>query len=316
MWGFLRLGFDGSSTNDVPGAQTTSIPKPTTQPSPTDITTNSGEVKSVASYTSPSSTVTTNHLLPTLHTSSSSLSTTSTSIAISSSSPSRPSTADFAGVTTIVVKHSSGYSGGALAGAIVGSVIGGILLTVLAISLFRYMRKPRDGSTRKRRRRLSSEQKEGAQYRRSGSHHSSNGPKSYSVNKVLPPVSQEIGATAFDHAFNVPQPADDRTVADRILVVFNGVGLHVENYYAAISGSSTVNPSLIAEYDSPYLPTPVADLLSDPHNQIAVITHCLMRVMLNGILPRMDVDGTLFLPPLCSAYTSPQKQNPDPGACV
>jgi hypothetical protein len=90
------------------------------------------------------------------------------------------------------------------------------------------------------------------------------------------------------------------------------VELHVENYYAPTGVPSTTDLSRIVKYDSPHLPAPLVELLSDSHRQIAAITHCLIRTVLDGMLPRMDTDGTLFLPSICAAYTNPQRVDPNP----
>ncbi|PGH19082.1 hypothetical protein AJ79_00116 [Helicocarpus griseus UAMH5409] len=116
----------------------------------------------------------------------------------------------------------------------------------------------------------------------------------------------------------VPQPADDQTVKDRILILFDQVALHVENYYSpGPSFSSTRSPSspstqsakLLSLYDSPCLPASAIPLVCDLKTRSSVIKQCLIRTVLSGIIPGLSspsLPGRASFLPL--GYTSYQQR--------
>ncbi|KAK2746772.1 hypothetical protein FQN55_005499 [Onygenales sp. PD_40] len=151
------------------------------------------------------------------------------------------------------------------------------------------------------------------------------------LNNTLPPprrsgdkatlLDQKQNHEAISLSSYVPHPAEDQTVKDRVLAVFDQVALHAENYYAP-SSISILGVSLLPEtkasislYDSPCLPASVISLLEEPKNQISIIKHCLIRTVLPGIIPGFEFPllpgRPSFLPLPYTAYQQRQKSLPD-----
>jgi hypothetical protein len=100
----------------------------------------------------------------------------------------------------------------------------------------------------------------------------------------------------------IPQPADDETVRDRILTVIDHASLHVDSYYRASSPSARIPQDALdrlAEYDSDYLPAPLATMLGQRGVSRKAITHALVYKLLQAIRP-----GGELLPKLLA--TKPQ----------
>ncbi|EAW17243.1 uncharacterized protein NFIA_006070 [Aspergillus fischeri NRRL 181] len=207
---------------------------------------------------------------------------TSPSISLNSSSTIASSTASSTATNQPSLPQPSpnNVSRGALAGAIVGCIIGTAALTILGAFLFFRRRK------------------KGARAGRS---------EQFSKDKPPQHPSLHLGASA--SSLYTPHPADDETVRARILTLFDHASLHVDNYYSSAAASSLHDPATsLASYESPYLPSPIATLLAKPGRHRAVLTHILVRELLQQITPGSGKGGLL---PACYA-SCPQVVNQTP----
>ncbi|EFR01563.1 hypothetical protein MGYG_04565 [Nannizzia gypsea CBS 118893] len=218
--------------------------------------------------------------------------------------------------------HASGFSTGLLAGAIAGSVVCSVLLTFVATYFFFSRRRSRGGnnpSDRQTREPL--------------------GDKDYDVetassrrplNNTLPYSSDtDKKSTVYPHAPQaeqsgledyIPSPADDKTVQSRVLTVFDHLALHVENYYTCSSplpsesGHSTQHVAMLNSYNSPFLPAPVASLLSQPNDREPIIKHCLVQSLMPATFHAAPAssrsEASSFLPPLFTASKDFQDMQP------
>ncbi|GIJ87126.1 hypothetical protein Asppvi_006030 [Aspergillus pseudoviridinutans] len=263
----------------APSSTTSSSALPSQEPTTPALT-------SAAATSSSISAVLTTTSTPSSHSTPSQItSVTPSSISLSSSSTVANATASSTASahstqSSLPTPSPSNVSTGALAGAIVGSIIGTAALTILGAFLFFRRRRKGAGAGR-------SEQ--------------------YPEEKPPQHPPLPLGASASSHY--TPQPADDETVRARILTLFDHASLHVDNYYS--SGASS-NPhdstTSLASYESPYLPSPIATLLAKPGRQRGVLTHVLVRELLQQITPRPGKGGLL---PACYA-ACPQIANQTP----
>ncbi|GFG07364.1 hypothetical protein IFM61392_04816 [Aspergillus lentulus] len=238
-----------------------------------------------AAATSPSSSETVSTSTPTpgsLSASSPITSVTPSSISLNSSSTIASSTASSTATnqTSLPQPLPNNVSRGALAGAIVGCIIGTAALTILGAFLF--FRRRRKGA------------------RAGRSEH-------FSEEKPSQHPSLHLGASA--SSLHTPHPADDETVRARILTLFDHASLHVDNYYSSAAASNLHDlATSLASYESPYLPSPIATLLAKPGRNRAVLTHILVRELLQQITPGPGKGGLL---PACYA-SCPQVVNQTP----
>ncbi|KAI9037070.1 uncharacterized protein KD926_000856 [Aspergillus affinis] len=194
---------------------------------------------------------------------------------------------------------SSSISEGGLAGAIVGSIAGTFLLTLLGTILF----------LRRRRNNKSHTEAKGGRTTTSGPvkglgqiYTQPTYSSLPSAKKVAPPAqSVSVGAQYLDLSSYVPQPADDGTTASRIQTLFDKASLHIDNYYSTDSprlrlSQGGVSPLSIDHYESAFLPAPLAVILSKPRAGRAVLTHVLVRALLQGIQPGQHTECLLPTP--------------------
>ncbi|KEY80509.1 hypothetical protein BA78_5056 [Aspergillus fumigatus] len=129
------------------------------------------------------------------------------------------------------------------------------------------------------------------------------------LSEAKPPQHPALHLGASASSLYAPHPADDETVRARILTLFDHARLHVDNYYSSAAASSPHNPTTsLASYESPYLPSPIATLLAKPGRHRAVLTHILVRELLQQIPPG---SGKGALLPACYA-SCPQVVNQTP----
>ncbi|KAJ5218401.1 uncharacterized protein N7498_000500 [Penicillium cinerascens] len=200
--------------------------------------------------------------------------------------------------------HKASYSGGTLAGAIVGSIAGTCLLALLA---FLYLRRRRERNhspemTRTSFAVTSDTPKQSGQIH---SHFLGHTVASTQENPS-PPISPVIGSS-FDLSSYIPAPADDNAVCTRIQTLFDQASLHIDNYYSYSNPSLRLTQDALActiQYDSPFLPSLLATILSNPRAQRPALTHVLVRALLEATQPGSR--GVSLLP---SCYKlSPQQQ--------
>lgn len=217
------------------------------------------------------------------------------------------------------------HSDGSLAGAIVGSAIGGALLAFLATYFFfgRRQSKREDDYKDKRTQGAPGKKIDGTE---------TNGFRDNLDGALTFSSAQDKSTTFFADTLNIkdaslvnyiPIAADDQTVHNRVLTVFEQTALHVENYYSRDSSSniesflSTDDGALIVSYDSPFLPAPVTTLLSQSKAQVPVMKHCLMRAILSAILcatqSTSHAEEGLFLPPLYAVSKHLREMKLHPG---
>jgi hypothetical protein len=120
----------------------------------------------------------------------------------------------------------------------------------------------------------------------------------------IPPA---IESQLFDLTSYIPSPVDDSTVSMKIQTLYDQASLHIDNYYSHTNLTLRLTPDVVAcmnKFDSPFLPSALATLLSNPRSKRATLTHTLVRALLQGIQPRSQ---TWSLLPPC--YTmGPNKQ--------
>ncbi|KAF4237374.1 hypothetical protein CNMCM8980_005562 [Aspergillus fumigatiaffinis] len=246
---------------------TSSSPLPGQEPTTTTLT-------SAAATSPPSSEAV---LTSTSTPSSLSASSPTTSVTSSSISPNSSSTIASSSASSTATNQTSlpqpspnNVSRGALAGAIVGCIIGTAALTILGAFLF--FRRRRKGAP-------------------------AAPPEQFPEDKLSQHPSLHLGASA--SSLYIPHPADDETVRARILTLFDHASLHIDNYYSSAAASNLHDPApSLASYESPYLPSPIATLLAKPGRHRVVLTHILVRELLQQITPGPGKGGLL---PACYA---------------
>ncbi|KAJ5140700.1 hypothetical protein N7448_004108 [Penicillium atrosanguineum] len=195
------------------------------------------------------------------------------------------------------------YSSGTLAGAIVGSIAGTCLIALLA---FFYLRRRKGKIARGTTRSSTTDTSEIPK------HPGTIQSRFLGTTAAVPyekhtPVPPAIGSQLFDLASYIPSPADDSAVCMRIQTLFDQASLHIDNYYSRPNPTVRLTPNAIVslnKFDSPFLPSPLATLLSNPRSQRPALTHALVRALLHAIQPGSQT-GSL-LPPCFSM--SPKKQ--------
>lgn len=176
------------------------------------------------------------------------------------------------GVTsTPAPKTPEEFSTGELAGAAVGCLLAGFLIAgLLAFCFFR-----RRAGSRKRARNLAT----GSM--REGAHGKA--------------IALEAGpAKLWDK--RLPQPDSDKSIAQLASRTLDEVELFVEEFY--VNKSTTmlgpVSTSELANFDSPYVQQPLADLMSRTRNPIVLIKHSIALCMLRKIDPSCNDEQSLL----------------------
>ncbi|KAF7590808.1 hypothetical protein BBP40_002330 [Aspergillus hancockii] len=228
----------------------------------------------------------------------------STTSALQTSSSSEASSVASASSTSDVQHASSGLSGGGLAGAIVGSIVGTFILTLLGAFVF--FRRRRQNKSRAETTGLASPDtsKGPGQIYSQPIHSSLPSVKGAQLPHLIPVGAQYLSLSSY-----IPQPADDGTVSSRIQTLFDQASLHVDNYYSSNPTRLRSSQDAVAgidNYDSAFLPAPLAIILSNSRGQRAVITHVLVRTLLQAIQPGRPTESLLPAP-----YASGPQLNTD-----
>ncbi|KAE8141240.1 hypothetical protein BDV38DRAFT_237620 [Aspergillus pseudotamarii] len=226
--------------------------------------------------------------------------------ALQSSSSSESSSVATASSTSDIQHPSSGLSDGGLAGAIVGSILGTFIFTLLGAFLF--FRRGRQNKSHSERTLVTSPDiTKGLEQTYSHPIQSS----LLSTNGTQASHSVPVGAQYLNLSAYIPQPADDGTVSSRIQTLFDQASLHVDNYYSTrltkLELSQDVTHS-IEHYDSTFLPAPLTTMLSNSRAKRSVLTHVLVRKLLQAIQPGNEPE--CLLPVL---YASGPRLTPDNG---
>lgn len=211
-------------------------------------------------------------------------------------------------------KSGGHHSNGVLAGAVVGSVIGSALLAFLATCLFfRSRRSKRRNPEGKRMLATGKYEEESHEFR---DHLRGGLDSSSSQDKVTAPVTVTADGGRASLGNYIPSPADDKTVQNRVLTIFEQVALHVENYYSNNPPIYTQDAAALESYNSPFLPVSMLSLLSRPGGRIAVLKHCLTRTLLSATLPtrqsEQEPGGECFLPPMYAVRKDFEETAEDP----
>lgn len=205
--------------------------------------------------------------------------------------------------------QTTGFSTGILAGAIGGSVVGSALLTLVAAYLFFGRRRSRGGTKvegRQTREPLGDKHYD-IETASSRDNLNSNPPFAGTIAKTNTVGSLGFHAEQSGLGNYIPTPADDKTVESRILTVFDHLALHVENYYTSSPPSNSESEHLsrcaamLSNYNSPFLPAPVASLLSQSNDREPIIKHCLVQSLISATFhaapSTSGSEVTSFLPP-------------------
>ncbi|EZF30586.1 hypothetical protein H101_05786 [Trichophyton interdigitale H6] len=205
--------------------------------------------------------------------------------------------------------QTTGFSTGILAGAIGGSVVGSALLTLVAAYLFFGRRRSRGGTKvegRQTREPLGDKHYD-IETASSRDHLNSNPPFAGTIAKTNTVGSLGFHAEQSGLGNYIPTPVDDKTVESRILTVFDHLALHVENYYTSSPPSNSESEHLsrcaamLSNYNSPFLPAPVASLLSQSNDREPIIKHCLVQSLISATFhaapSTSGSEVTSFLPP-------------------
>jgi hypothetical protein len=125
----------------------------------------------------------------------------------------------------------------------------------------------------------------------------------------IPPA---IESQRFDLASYIPSPVDDNTVSTKIQTLYDQASLHIDNYYSHTNLALGLTPDVVAcmnKFDSPFLPSPLAILLSNPRSKRAALTHTLVRALLQGIQPGSQTCS--LLPPCYTMSRNKQETSGD-----
>ncbi|PLB53309.1 hypothetical protein P170DRAFT_463048 [Aspergillus steynii IBT 23096] len=230
----------------------------------------------------------------------------STTSAAQTSSTSRPSSLASPSSTPGTQNASSGLSGGGLAGAIVGSILGTFILTLLGAFLFF------------RRRRKNKSYAESTGMKSSESTKGLGQISSQPVRSSQPSVkghgshSRPVGKQYLNLSSYIPQPADDGTVSSRIQTLFDQASLHIDNYYSSSQTRIRLSQDPVAgfeHYDSAALPAPLATMLAKPRAERAILTHVLVRTLLQAIQPGQQTERLLPAPYVLGPRVSTENNN-------
>ncbi|KAJ5358971.1 uncharacterized protein N7496_011384 [Penicillium cataractarum] len=239
--------------------------------------------------------------------STSSLLHSSTTVSSTSSTPSGTlrSTSDHASQSS---SSGSRYSTGTLAGSIVGSFLGGFIIAFLVAFLLLRRRK-RVSNTDETRKHSPSEtlgSLEDPSRNLSKNQNSAVSSRYEGISYVSPNV---VTWGSFELSPYVPDPADDNTVCMRIQTFFDQASLHIDNYYSRPDSALRPNQEdnvRIGDYESPFLGTPLASLLSNPRTQRTVLTHVLIHSLLQSIRPGNQARSLL---PACYRLDQETREN-------
>ncbi|KAJ6044439.1 hypothetical protein N7499_006940 [Penicillium canescens] len=205
--------------------------------------------------------------------------------------------------------HKPSYSGGTLAGAIVGSIAGTLLLALLAFFCLRHRRKRNhpDAIAQSSISVTTETPKQPAQIQSrifGGTATTSHDKQTH----IAPAIESQL----FDLGSYIPSPVDDNTVSTKIQTLYDQASLHIDNYYSYTNLALRLTPDVVAcmnKFDSPFLPSPLAILLSNPRSKRAALTHTLVRALLQGIQPGSQTRS--LLPPCYTMSRNKQETSGD-----
>ncbi|GIZ49318.1 hypothetical protein CKM354_001235000 [Cercospora kikuchii] len=152
--------------------------------------------------------------------------------------------------------QSSGISSAAMAGALVGAIIGTFLLTFAG--MFIWMRKRRSRATSDRQRLSNS--------------------RLLGLGAAGAARRADDGKSKAVHAWEqyLPQDLDDRAIQSAVKELFDGVHLHVENFYTNAQVELGVDETtVLAKLQTPYLKLNLATLMHATASPSSIIKHCL-----------------------------------------
>ena len=104
----------------------------------------------------------------------------------------------------------------------------------------------------------------------------------------------------------LPQQADDATVRQRYLVIFDQIGLHVDNFYA--EQTVELNPEQegeLSRFGTRSMTMPLAGLFQSSHRKKTIIKHCLAFHAMSLVTPSNSSES--LLPHELSVILSPRK---------
>ncbi|KIW32227.1 uncharacterized protein PV07_03787 [Cladophialophora immunda] len=257
---------DSSLVGDTGGPGPTGSPNtnPALQnPTPSNSTTPSSSTSLSVSSTSPPSNTSTNFL-----TSSTPSASASPSAAVTDNPQTTPPTG------------SNHLSAGGIAGVAIGCAALGALLAFLFMVLLRRSQTKSSSRHRQAHSRLSNK-----------SLRSDKDPdKSLARPSVAAiAVQPNVNIDAF-----LPQQADDATVKQRVLLLFDQIELHVDNYYSDQPLQLTPEQqSELSRFGTPELPMPLGILLNTSQRKVTIIKHCLAFHVVQLVSPSHGSDCLL-----------------------
>lgn len=165
-------------------------------------------------------------------------------------------------------------SNNTVAGTVVGTAVGLALVTFLLTFLL--MRRKRRSRSRRRH------------------HQPSDGVLVLRKSRNRPIVPKPSGASSlFEDC--LPQSAEDNTVKQRARTTLEQIGFHVETFYQSLADVGTTNmDDQLAMFDSPFLPTPLATLLSQSNDKTPLIMHSLAYFVTLSISPLNGTEQSLL----------------------
>ncbi|OAP60533.1 hypothetical protein AYL99_05535 [Fonsecaea erecta] len=163
---------------------------------------------------------------------------------------------------TIHPTASKHLSAGAVAGVAIGCAALGAILAFLFMVFLRRSQTKSSSRHRKGHSRLT--------------HQSLRSDKDPDKSLVRPSVTAVGAQTNVNLDAFLPQQADDAMVKQKVLLLFDQIELHVDNYYSDQPFQLTVEQQgELSRFGTPELPMPLGALLDTSNRKVAVIKHCL-----------------------------------------
>lgn len=92
----------------------------------------------------------------------------------------------------------------------------------------------------------------------------------------------------------LPQQADDASIRQKVLILFDQVELHVDNFYSENSAQLTPEQEgKVSKFGTSVLTKPLAAVLETSPKKVTLIKHCLAYWMANLISPSSPSRGLL-----------------------
>ena len=162
-------------------------------------------------------------------------------------------------------------SNSTVAGTVVGAALSLAVITFLAT--FAIVHRQRQSKSRKRSR-FSEDGREVA---------------------LDPPRQQVSTGVSRTYDSHLPQPADDRTIQQKVRSTMDQIELHVESFYHN-SSSPAPGPDNreLAVFDSPYLSASLASLLPQSRNKLNIMKHALLQSITSALSPTAHATRSLI----------------------